>query len=89
MCVTLTLKQGDLPFVGKKAYLTQQQLFSPPPCLKFMACTQRPHFIFSCTLKLRGHVPPQIFEPSGFLMQLPKDKKEPNHIFIFDTITLA
>ncbi len=29
----------------------------------------------SCPLKLRGHVPPQIFEPSGFLMQLPKDKK--------------
>ncbi len=43
----------------------------------------------SCPLKLKGHVPPQIFEPSGFLIQLPKDKKEPKHIFIFDTITLA
>ncbi len=43
----------------------------------------------SCPLKLRGLVPPQIFEPSGFWMQLPKDKKLPNHIFIFDTITPA
>ncbi len=24
MCMTLTLKQGDLAFVGKKAYLSQQ-----------------------------------------------------------------
>ncbi len=24
MCITLTLKQGDLAFVGKKAYLSQQ-----------------------------------------------------------------
>ncbi len=35
----------------------------------------------SCPFKVRRHVPPQIFEPSGFWMQLPKDKKEQIHIF--------
>ncbi len=29
----LTLKQGDLAFVEKQKHLSQQQLFSPPPCL--------------------------------------------------------
>ncbi len=32
-------------------------------------------------IQSEGHVPPQIFEPSGFWMQLPKDKKQPNNIF--------
>ncbi len=40
----------------------------------------------SCPFKVRGHVP-QIFEPSGFWMQLPKNSRI---IFsIFDTITPA
>ncbi len=44
----------------------------------------------SCPFKVRGHVPPQIFEPFGFWMQLPKDKKNSRIIFsIFDTITPA
>ncbi len=43
----------------------------------------------SCLFKVRGHVPPQIFEPSGFWMQLPKDKIIAEQIFvIFDTIKL-
>ncbi len=39
------------------------------------------HAETSCPFKVRGHVPPLISERSGFWMQLPRDKKQPNSIF--------
>ncbi len=47
----------------------------PPPLLPLLLSPEA-----SCPFKVRGHVSPQIFEPSGFWKQLPKDKKLPNNI---------
>ncbi len=71
--VLIWIEWSEIPKVQSKRAFTHQE--SPLVHLLWSGPEE------SSPFKVKGTCPPQIFEPSGFWMQLPKDQKWPNNIF--------